>query len=79
MVVSNREIANINPFKSSSALSCPTDINKELEDINMDLSRGRSPRSSVNSSRESSVISKLSNDVYFHQMEIQSEDLNWAN
>ena len=60
-------------------MSCPTDINKGSEDINMDLSRGRSPRSSVNSSREGSVISKLSNDIYSHRMEIQSKDPNWAN
>jgi len=41
--------------------------------------RGRSNKSSVNSSREFFIDFKSSIEDYTHWMEIQSKDPNWAN
>ena len=54
-------------------------INNDLEDINMGSSRGRSNKYNINSSGESSIDSKFSDDKYAHKIEIQNSDLNWAN
>jgi len=60
-------------------MSSPNDIFNDLEDINMDHPKGRSNKSSITPSRESSIDFKSSIKDYAHQMEIQSEDPNWAN
>jgi len=79
MVAPNREIVNKNLLVTSLAMSCPKDINNDTKDVNMGPSRGRSNNSSVNSSRESSVVSKASTDIYATYIKIQSEDPNWTN
>ena len=78
MVAPNREIANKYNF-TPSAMSSLNDTNNVSEDINMDDPRGRSNAVSRNSSRESSVSSRTSSVAYSKRMEIQSDDLNWAN
>ena len=75
----NREIVNKNLLVTSLAMSCSKNINNDIEDVNMGPPRGRSNNSSINSSRESYVVSKALTNVYVTYMEIQSEDLNWAN
>jgi len=79
MVVLNREILNKNLLVTSSAMSCPKDISNNTEDVNMGTPKEKSNDSSVNSSRESSIMSKASINVYATCMEIQSKDPNWTN
>ena len=79
MVTPNREIANINPFITSSAMSNLADSNCVSEDIQMGALRGRSTVASVNSSRELSVLSKASSVEYTARMEAQNDDPSWAN
>jgi len=79
MVVSNREIVNTNLFAPTSAMSNLCDINGVSEDINMDALRDRTTIASTNSSRDLSVLSKVSSMEYHDCMEVQNDDPNWAN
>ena len=79
MVAPNREIANTNIFSSSSAMSNPLESNAVPENIQMNAPRDRSTISSMNSSRESSVLFKSSSIAYATRMEAQSGNTNWAN
>jgi len=76
MVVPNREIANSNIFTSTSAMSNPVKSKAGSEDVPMGAPRGRSIVSSTNSSRESSILSKVSFIEYSAHMEAQSANPN---
>ena len=69
MVVPNREIVNTNIIPSILAISNPLKFKAISEDIQISTSRGRTTVSSMNSSRESSVISKASSVKYTTCME----------
>jgi len=47
-------------------------------DIDIDIPRERSPSSNTNSSRESSVYSKLSSIPYHERMVFQNDNLFWS-
>jgi len=79
MVVPNREIVNTNIFSSSSAMSNPLKSNVVSEDIQMNAPRDRFTVSSMNSSRKSYMLFKLSSIVYATHIEAQSDNSNWAN
>ena len=79
MVAPNREIVNINPFITSSAVSNLANSNCVSEDIQMGALRGRSTVTSMNLSRELSVLSKASSVEYTACIEAQNNDPSWAN
>ena len=79
MVAPNREIANINPFITSSAMSNLADSNCVSEYIQIGAPRGRFTVASMNSSRELSMLSKASSVEYTAHMEAQNNDSSWAN
>ena len=49
-----------------------------MDDIKIDPPRGKSPSSSKNNSRESSILSKASSVPYYEQIEIQSNNPLWS-
>ena len=51
--------------------------NNSNMDIDINISRGRSAFSSINSSRALSVYSDLSSIPYYKRMEVQSNKLTW--
>ena len=60
-------------------MSNPLESNAVSKDIQMNAPRDRSTISSMNSSRESFVLSKSSSVAYATHMEAQSGNPNWAN
>jgi len=75
MGVPIRDIANTNSFPFHSAISNPIEINNISEDININVPRSRSTISSPNSSKESSIYSDLSSQLYANRMEVENEKL----
>ena len=69
IVVSNREIANRNIIPSILAMSNPLESKVVSEDIQIGALKGRTTISSMNSLRESSVMSKVSSIEYATHVE----------
>ena len=67
IVAPNREIMNKYSFTPLAMFSL-NNTNNVLENINIDDSRGRS-----------NAVSRTSSIAYSKQIEIQSDDMNWAN
>jgi len=61
------------------AISNPIESKVISKDIQIGALRGKTNVSSMNSSRELSVLSKASSIEYSAHMEAQSADPNWAN
>ena len=76
MIVPNREIVNSNILTSISAMSNPVKSKAISEDILIGAPKDRSIVSSSNSSRESSMLSKVPSIEYLACMEAQSIDPN---
>ena len=76
MVVSNREIANTNIISFISAMSNPFKSKAVSKDTQIDVPRGKTIISSMNSLRESSVMSKASSIKYATHIKAQSIDPN---
>jgi len=79
MIAPNREIANINSFITSSAMSNLADFNCVSEDIQMGALRGKCTITSTNLSRESFILSKASSVEYTAHIKAQNNDSSWAN
>jgi len=73
-----RDIVNTNQFPFFLPMSNPIEINNISEDINMDMLRGRSFAPSPNSSRDSSIHSDISSQIYTDKMEVENVKLDWA-
>ena len=69
MVVPNKEIVNLNILSSSSAVSNPLESNTISKDVQMSGPRSRTTVPSTNSSRESSVLSKVFSIEYLTHIE----------
>ena len=82
MVAPIRELAN-KILSTSSNVSSNTNLAQtysylNMDDIKIDPPRGKSPSSSKNNSRESSILYKASSVLYYEQMEIQSNNPLWS-
>ena len=71
IVASNKEIANSNISSSTSAIFNSLESKAISEDIQMDAFRDKATISSINSSRESFMLSKVSSIEYLTYM-------NWS-
>ena len=70
-----RKIENKNSFLYKSAMSYSMKINIVSEDVNMDISRGRSIMPSLNLSRELSIYLDLSPQLYTDRIEAKNEKI----
>jgi len=75
MGVPIRDIVNTNNFPFHSAMSNLIEINNISEDININVPRSRSTVLSPNFSKESSIYSDLSSQLYANRMEVENEKL----
>ena len=75
MGVPIRDIVNTNNFPFHSAMSNLIEINNISEDININVPRSRSTVLSPNFSKESSIHSDLSSQLYANRMEVENEKL----
>jgi len=76
IVAPNREIVNSNISFSTLAMSNLLESKAVSENIQMGTPRGRATVSSMNLSRELSMLSKASSIEYLTCIEAQSTDLN---
>jgi len=69
---------NTNQFPFFLPTSNPIEINNISEDINMDVLRGRFSAPSPNSSRDPSIHSDASSQIYANKIEVENVKLDWA-
>ena len=79
IVVSNREITNINISFYNLAISNSIGVNTIFEEINIDELRDKFLSSSPNTSRGILSYLDFSFILYMNTIEVQSNDLFWFN